>query len=656
MYAGTEKFEHIIKSDNRKFHSRIKISDKVFDDSIKNINIFNIISDSDKITVGGAYSSYVDIETCDLNGNIVSGNEFQLEIGLEVDNDEIEWCSFGFFTAEKPKTTFDGLTSFTAYDRIYSKMSGAFFSELTYPAKAVDVLKEIAKKTGVLIDTSWITEDIILNQRKTASDNNLDSKGNIVKKDIYENPFDGYTYKEALGYIAMLYCKYAVADRNGTVKFLWYNTINNYKVTPDEFYTDFEKNETAFVVDRITCNTGNEEISVGTGINELSLENPLMTKERLEYIYEQLQTLQFVPVHFSFYGDLRVEMCDVVKLEDLNGGIYRVPIMSVSQYFDGGMKTEIQSFGNSEQGERTRSPTLNRLNRQYTELLLVKELVGKKANFETVVSLKGEFDELISKTITSDNLSSKVAELGLAKIDFSNINEAAIKKLFAETGLIEDLTITDGRVNGELVGVKISGDLIEGETIVANKLVIKGEDGLYYKLNTDGVTIEKEQTDYNSLNGQVIRAKSVTSDKIYVSDLVAFDATIGGFHISDDAIYSGMKSSLDNLTEGIYASKDGQLSIGESDKFIKYYTTDSGKRRLEVRADEFTFSTGKSIRETLQEDIDSMEIGGRNLIRNSMTLLYKDYYFTTYEETDDIYIADENGYVLLDEINNRLAI
>lgn len=86
------------------------------------------------------------------------------------------------------------------------------------------------------------------------------------------------------------------------------------------------------------------------------------------------------------------------------------------------------------------------------------------------------------------------------------------------TGSIKDVKIGDATIAGELVGVTIKGDLIEGNTVKADKLVIKGSDGLYYKLNTDGKTVEEEQTDYNSLNGQVIRAKSVTAEKIDVKD------------------------------------------------------------------------------------------------------------------------------------------
>ena len=88
-----------------------------------------------------------------------------------------------------------------------------------------------------------------------------------------------------------------------------------------------------------------------------------------------------------------------------------------------------------------------------------------------------------------------------------------------------------------MVGVTIRGDLIEGNTIKADKLVIKGEDGLYYKLNTNGSTITSEQTDYNSLNGTLIQAKSITADKVAVTDLVAFGADIAGNHIGNGAIY-----------------------------------------------------------------------------------------------------------------------
>ena len=86
-----------------------------------------------------------------------------------------------------------------------------------------------------------------------------------------------------------------------------------------------------------------------------------------------------------------------------------------------------------------------------------------------------------------DELKTKHLDTEYATIDFANINMAAVTKLFTESGIIKDLVVQEGHITGELVGVTIKGDLIEGNTIAAEKLVVKGSDGLYYKLNIDGL-------------------------------------------------------------------------------------------------------------------------------------------------------------------------
>ena len=182
-----------------------------------------------------------------------------------------------------------------------------------------------------------------------------------------------------------------------------------------------------------------------------------------------------------------------------------------------------------------------------------------------------------------------------ANIDFSNIGEAAVQKFYATSGVIKDLTIQNGVVTGELNGVKISGDLVTANTLKADRLIIKGTDGLYYKLNTDGVTTEAQQTNENSLDGTVIKAKSITATKINVSDLQAFGATIGGFKITENSLYSGIKSSPTNTTKGIYLGSDGQLFIGDATNYLKYVTDSDGNTKLYVSADSITFGANKSL-------------------------------------------------------------
>lgn len=252
------------------------------------------------------------------------------------------------------------------------------------------------------------------------------------------------------------------------------------------------------------------------------------------------------------------------------------------------------------------------------EFATIVNLDATNANLHNLEATYGEFESLATgkfsateasiKDLQTNKLSATDIDGKYANIDFSNIGEAAITKFFAVSGLIKDVVVGSGTITGQLVGVTITGDLIEGGTVVADKLVIKGEDGLYYKLNTDGVITEAEQTDYNSLNGKIITAKSITATKISVDDLVAFDATIGGFNITESALYSGVKQSVDSSTDGIYLDKDGQFSVGNSEKFIKFYKTENDYQ-LDIYADVIAFkASGMTVEDTINEAVNEVQV------------------------------------------------
>ena len=263
----------------------------------------------------------------------------------------------------------------------------------------------------------------------------------------------------------------------------------------------------------------------------------------------------------------------------------------------------------------------------------IKNLDATNANLENLDATYGQFQELATnkfaavdaniKKLDTEKLSATTADAKYATIDFSNIGIAAIQKLFTDSGIIGDLVVSEGHITGKLVGVTIIGDLIEGGTVKADKLVVLGEDGLYYKLNTNGVTTTAEQTEYNSLNGSVITAKSITAEKVKVDDLVAFDATIGGFNITNSSIYSGAKESVTNTTRGIYLDKNGQISFGDADNYIRYYKASDGTYKLEISADSISIKSGGSGESTsldaaiedIKSDVDSL--------RNEITTLLR---------------------------------
>lgn len=214
------------------------------------------------------------------------------------------------------------------------------------------------------------------------------------------------------------------------------------------------------------------------------------------------------------------------------------------------------------------------------------------------------------ENLNTKKLDAESANLKFANIDFSNIGKAAMEYFYAQSGLIKDVVVGDQKITGHLIGVTISGDLIEGNTVKAEKLVVLGEDGLYYKLNVNslGEAVASSDVKYqNGLDGSVIIAKSVTAEKVSVKDLVAFGATIGGLNITDGSLYSGVKDSINNTTQGFYVDKYGQLYLGDAEHFLRYYKAKDGTYKLAISAKSVTFGSNQNLEEAWEETKTSIE-------------------------------------------------
>lgn len=303
---------------------------------------------------------------------------------------------------------------------------------------------------------------------------------------------------------------------------------------------------------------------------------------------------------------------------------------------------------------------------------LIEKLKASTIDVLSLIADKATIEDLIANNTNINHLIAESSDLKYANIDFSNIGQAAMEYFYSISGLIENVSIGDATISGKLVGVTITGDMIRGNTIVADKLVIQGKDGLYYKLNTsiydtvyykvvydsdtgeytttdeiisaiegspvettyidgDSTVIENvyttngdlvyvgvrsgeeeiyfcktlvynnekvdvEQIPSSGIDGTILTAKSVTAEKVKVTDLVAFDATIGGFNITDNSIYSEVKDSEGNTTRGIYMDTDGQINFGDATNYIKYYKDENGNYKLAISAESILYSlNGKSL-------------------------------------------------------------
>ena len=588
MYNNvTDAFKTMIRSPSRTFRGRLKINDKWIYANFKKLSYETSSSSEEYLQLGSAVAAKIEI-TIKRIDELFENTEIPVEIGLKLPSGKYEYIPVGFFTAEHP-TNDQTTTTFTAYDRMM-KTTGLYVSNLTYPASAVSVLNEISAGCGVPVDVSNIDSSIMISTKPA-----------------------GYTYREMIGYIASMAGGFACVDRTGTIVIKWYSDVD-YKLDVTRIMS-FEKDESNYNLEKLSCNVDNSTtLTSGGGILGVTFDNPFMTQDRLDNIFKKLSGFSYRGASVKTLGDVRLDPWDMITVED-GEDAYKVPVMNIQQEYDGGLAMTITSYGKTqtEQEVDFKGPTTQQNKRIYSDLMLAKELIAKKVDAEWVKANTVQAETIASinnelQNIYNNYLKSETADIKYANIDFSNIGKAAMEYFYAHSGLIKNVVVGDQQITGELIGVTIKGDLIEGNTIVAEKLVIKGDDGLYYKLNTDGMDVEAEQTEYNSLNGSIIRAKSITATKIAVDDLVAFDATIAGFNITDEAIYSGVKESALNTTRGIYLGKDGQLAFGDSNNYLRFYKDSSGRYKLEISAESMNFSsTGASVEDTINDINDKVD-------------------------------------------------
>lgn len=151
--------------------------------------------------------------------------------------------------------------------------------------------------------------------------------------------------------------------------------------------------------------------------------------------------------------------------------------------------------------------------------------------YATITSLRavdGKIDTLTAKAITTDNLKAKVATLGYlsaesadlkyANIKLSNIEVADIATLFTEVGLIDRATIVEGHITGFLDSVEVNAANITAGTLVADRILLKGENGLLYSLNNLG---ELQSKTVDTLDGYILTDRTVNADKIVAKSITA---------------------------------------------------------------------------------------------------------------------------------------
>jgi len=601
MYQASKKIGDAIAGSNRKFNTRLLENEKVLVESVKN---FTITSGAEEITIGSAVASYVQA-TIENKGIALSGKEVSLEIGVEVDG-EMEYIPMGLYTIQNPKIESNKVT-FTAYDRLASRCNGAYYSKLSYPTDAVDILAEISTMTGVAIDTSTLQRGIQINQRAIIEEgdyNEETDESEVIT--TYVNPFDGYTYKETIGFIAGLFGKFAICGRTGMIEFRWYQDIS-YEIPSNIFYNDLQETEESFSIKRLTCDNSDQTLLSGSGATGISMQNPVMTQNILDGVYNTVQGLVFTPAALRFIGDTRLDIGDIITAVKNDGMKFTIPIISLITSYDGGLMQTIASYGNTaeEDDSDTKGPITEMAERVEYELAFVKKLMvdNLTATNATIKNLSGdvlkfktgEFETLKTdvanfKQTFTDDLQASNAKINTLESDHATFKEATATNLNATNARIANieadyLKATDAKLtyatitnlnttNAEIAKLKTKD--AEIDKLVATKATITD-------LNAAVGRVGVLESSYANLNTLV--NGNLTSDNIQNLTLTSKNTTIENGMIKNAMIenlsfdkITGMDINTTNLT---VHSSDGKSKW--SDNTIQI--SDANRVRVQIGKD-----------------------------------------------------------------------
>lgn len=537
----------IVKGNSARYYSKYVVDGKEHTETLNNFKFQNMINPNNEITIGNTCSSSV---TFSIYMPTVSLENKEITIfeGVKVGT-EIKYIQLGIFTVTKQ--TSDGeYTSYEAYDRMY-KADMPYFSDMAFPNTDKAILNEICGKLGISLATNIVTAHTISGKPQ------------------------GYTYREIIGYMAMLQGCNAVINADGNLELRWYKD-SGYVLDGHKYYQQGVTFTTSkdFIIEKLTCNntkSGDKETSTitsGSGATGLSFANPFMTQTILDEVYKKIGGFTFRPLTVKFVGDYRLEVGDIITVN--KGGVdYKVPIMQIIHECDGGLMDTVTSIGQSdtENTSVASGPITKQMERYYADLITVnKALINKldvdtaKITYATITNLtavKGDVDYLKVNNLTVDK-----ANLLYASIERMEVVEGQIRNLN-----VDDLKAQVANINTLMFGSASGGSLT---TEFSNSVV-----SLIGDAQIKSAMIES------------IAADKITSGKIY-TNLVEILSESGNLDIADNTIQIKDDNKVTRVQIGKDANSDYNMYVWDKSGNLMFDAlglTENGVKREIIRND-----------------------------------------------------------------------
>lgn len=295
---------------NGKRYTKTKIASATYDSSIGNSHDF---------TIGGGYINSLEIEIKE----IIEGLQEMMPATMSVAIAGKTVPLGKFFVTEIKLDRNDKKTKIKLQDE-FVRLSGAYDSQLTYPAYTRDILSEIVRLTGITTDT------------------NIQLVNDQVAKKLEKT-----SYREALVYLAQLSGSFVRFNRNGKLDFIKLKTTSRH-ITKDMYKSGgLERDEIPYRLKGIECKSADKVVyksGLSTG-NIMKLKNPWVTQEILDRVFNEYRDFNFYPYTLSWRGDMAMESGDWVTVHWDENIYFDIPMLSYKLSFDGGLSAH--SSGNA---------------------------------------------------------------------------------------------------------------------------------------------------------------------------------------------------------------------------------------------------------------------------------------------------------------------
>lgn len=452
----------IVRGNSTRYYSKYVVEGKEHTETLNNFKFQNMINPNNEITIGNTCSSSVTFSIY-MPAISLENKEITIFEGVKVGK-EIKYIKLGKFTVTKQ--TSDGeYTSYEAYDRMY-KADMPYFSDMAFPSTDKAILNEICGKLGISLAT------------------------NIATAHTINDKPQGYTYREIIGYMAMLQGCNAVINADGNLELRWYKD-SDYVLDGHKYYQQGVTFTTSkdFIIQKLTCNntksgsTEQSEITSGDGATGLSFANPFMTQAILDEVYKKIGGFTFRPLTVKFIGDWRLEVGDIITVN--KGGVdYKVPIMQITHECDGGLMDTVTSIGQSdtENTSVASGPITKQMERYYADLILVnKALINKLsvdeadiryASIENLKAVNADIDNL--KTNKLDATYADIINANVESLKAVNADIANLKVDYEKVGIL-DASVADIKtlIFGSATGTTITTDFSNSVIAVLGEAQIK---------------------------------------------------------------------------------------------------------------------------------------------------------------------------------------